>query len=81
MKREMAELQQKNEDLSIDLQNMKEEAQPKRGRKAGTTNKALQKQVADLKRQVRELEKVGLKYRRHFMFSEQFEPLRLNRLA
>ena len=63
MKREMAELQQKNEDLSVDLQNIKEEVQPKRGRKAGTSNTALQKQVADLKRQVRELEKVSLKYR------------------
>ena len=62
MKREVAELRKKNEELAEDLANAREEAiaQPMRGRRAGSGvgSKDLQKKVTELRGQVRELQKV-----------------------
>lgn len=63
MKRNYKKLQRKNEELVAELADTKEqlesESQPKRGHKGkGPTVPQLQKQIAQLKARVRELEKV-----------------------
>ena len=59
----MVELKKKNEELSHELEQAREdaaenEAQPKRGKKAGPSVSSLQREVSALKAQIERLEKV-----------------------